>query len=193
MLSAALGRNGRVVLEEDSSLIGTLEEQMAQIFRLLGEQKDTRLQLVCTVKQEQSPSSRRSTAARIMKHSVFLSAILYGPLALFQHVGDLLDKYNIFLQDPIGCDQNVRYRNPHRLSGLDPDVPMTIDRELEQLGPRRELTQRSRDWLADLGLEQELPETEASRLLATNLFRHAIWVLFVTKGLPLFSGTNCKL
>jgi len=167
------GSNETIVLEEDSFVIGILDERMVQIFRSLKEQKDLRLQLACILQQGPSTSPRRATEVRIPKYSLFLSVILYGPLEIFEQVGDCLEKYNIYLQDPIGCDQNVRYRNPHRLSGLDPDGPMTIDREFEQVGLRCRRMQRSVDWLADLGLEQEPLETEASRLLTTTLFRQA--------------------
>lgn len=48
--------------------------------------------------------------------------ILFGPQNLFDDVGSFFDEYNLYLQDPVGCSQNVLYRNPHKLStesGLD--------------------------------------------------------------------------
>jgi SWI/SNF-related matrix-associated actin-dependent regulator of chromatin subfamily A3 len=72
----------------------------------------------------------------------------------------------------MGCDQNVRYRNPHRLSGMDGDAPMTIEQELEQMGYHCETIQASLDPLTDQRHEQDLPEIEAPHCIATFLFKH---------------------
>ncbi|KAM0511546.1 hypothetical protein ACHAPE_009799 [Trichoderma viride] len=41
--------------------------------------------------------------------------ILFGPHSLFEDVGSFFEEYNLYLQDPVGCSQNVLYRNPHKL------------------------------------------------------------------------------
>jgi SWI/SNF-related matrix-associated actin-dependent regulator of chromatin subfamily A3 len=54
-----------------------------------------------------------------------LWVIIYGQLDFYDAVDRYCQDLNIFLQDPIGCDRVVEYRNPHRLSSLDEDVVMT--------------------------------------------------------------------
>lgn len=56
-----------------------------------------------------SPSRQRRTPTP-------LSAILYGPKWLSEDIGTFCQESEIYLQDPRGCDRNVLYCNPHRLS-----------------------------------------------------------------------------
>lgn len=59
---------------------------------------------------------------------------LYGfhdhlwPETLVNDVCDFFQDVEMYLQDPKGCDTNVKYCNPHRLSSLYlDDYPMTFD------------------------------------------------------------------
>lgn len=58
--------------------------------------------------------------------------ILFGPHSLFEDVGSFFEEYNLYLQDPVGCSQNVLYRNPHRLSAESgPDIwTFNLDKEV---------------------------------------------------------------
>jgi hypothetical protein len=75
----------------------------------------------------------------------------------------------MYLQDPHGCDRNVKYRNPHRLSGLDPDVPWTWD--LDQLIASYEKAQSPVDLLAGFESDEFLPDIEAPSALRTPLYK----------------------
>jgi hypothetical protein len=46
---------------------------------------------------------------------------MYGPMELFDDVGNFFEANEIFIQDPKGCNREVRYCNPHRLSSLNFD------------------------------------------------------------------------
>ena len=53
---------------------------------------------------------------------------MYGPMDLFDHIGELFESYDIFIQGPRNCNRVVRYCNPHRLSSLVlEDHPWTSD------------------------------------------------------------------
>lgn len=54
-----------------------------------------------------------------------LDIILYGPKSSVDSVGLFTEQCLYNLQDPYGCDRNVPYINPHRLSSLFDDPPMT--------------------------------------------------------------------
>jgi hypothetical protein len=45
-----------------------------------------------------------------------MNAIIYGPREFSEGVGDFLAKSKMFLQDPLECDRDVPYLNPHLLS-----------------------------------------------------------------------------
>lgn len=58
---------------------------------------------------------------------VAICTILYGPHNLAEAVGDFLQEFDLYLQDPSHCRWNVPYSNPHRLFDLG-DIPkMTFD------------------------------------------------------------------
>lgn len=54
-----------------------------------------------------------------------LEIILYGPKNMADPVGMLMEECGYCLQDPYNCDRNVPYINPHRLSSMFYDPPMT--------------------------------------------------------------------
>lgn len=71
--------------------------------------EDLTLQIICYVDAVRSSIAPVSTPCR-------LDMILFGPLNLFDDVGSFFEEYELYLQDPVGCSQNVLYRNPHKLS-----------------------------------------------------------------------------
>lgn len=95
---------------------------------------------------------------------------------MFEDIGSFLQENGLYLQDPKGCDRNVRYRNPHRLSGLDDDAPMTMDLEKTHRSPAMEpLTEEVLpvpiDIFSDFETTDSLPETVTPGCLATELYR----------------------
>jgi SWI/SNF-related matrix-associated actin-dependent regulator of chromatin subfamily A3 len=102
-----------------------------------------------------------------------LNIIIFGPEELEEKIGAYLSKHKMYLQDPIGCDRRVVYRNPHIIppdSGhplMTDTFDCSEDLEIERLeaGP---------DLLSQL-MEDDvpLPLTEAP-LVKTPLFP---WVL----------------
>jgi catechol-2,3-dioxygenase len=89
----------------------------------------------------------------------------------FDAVGDFLLKSNLYLQDPDGCEWNVRYRNPQSLWGLDDnDVRMTQDATVN-VNCEVDLFQNSSDLLEGLEYELELSEAPQPAALKTPLHR----------------------
>ncbi|KAF2872666.1 hypothetical protein BDV95DRAFT_628251 [Massariosphaeria phaeospora] len=102
------------------------------------------------------------------KVSLSFSIVVYGPNDLFEHIGDFLQDHQLYLQDPIECDYNVRYRNPHLLSAFDDEFQWTSDLkssvdEYEEVGDVPSL-------LDGLHTEELLPETETPHNIVTPLF-----------------------
>ena len=87
-------------------------------------------------------------------------------------VGRYLSKHRMYLQDPVDCERNVLYRNPHIIStnggivmtDLFMAPPISIEVERLSIGP---------DLLAQLMAEQTpLPEMEPPSTVTTTLFRY---------------------
>lgn len=99
---------------------------------------------------------------------------------MFEEVGDLLEVNDICLQDPQGCNRNVRYRNPHRLGGMDDDAPMTIDRVIEMGDVLPQDWQGSSNFLDELEMvdHKSLPLADPPGALTARLFEHQRRALF---------------
>lgn len=86
-------------------------------------------------------------------------------------IGELLSKYQMYLQDPVGCERSVLYRNPHLLSPESEEyvIADAFDSLLGNL--EIEKLEAGPDLLAQL-MEEELPllETEAPAIVKTPLF-----------------------
>ena len=94
---------------------------------------------------------------------------IYGQASLADDVCSLCDDYNLFLQDPIGCDRIVEYRNLHRLSFLDTVATLTcISREAEVVS---ETTRGPIDFLNGFETGAELPAQQPTAL-QTQLHKH---------------------
>ncbi|OCL07433.1 hypothetical protein AOQ84DRAFT_377686 [Glonium stellatum] len=99
-------------------------------------------------------------------------------LYLFDDVGDFFQIYELYLQDPIGCDRNVRYCNPHRLSSLDEEAPMTFD--LDSVHQHMHVSEIGgiTDLLEGFNAPIDLPESEPPAKLVTSLLPHQKQALY---------------
>jgi hypothetical protein len=150
---------------------GTLDNQAAQLLHALCT-ADCTLQLYCQAKKcdgHQNNSRQRSE----MDPDLTLSVIIYGQLSLSNTIGEWLSSYGMFLQDPVHCDRNVVYHNPHLLCKADEESAMTFSLvapipnvEVEQMNPRPDLFEL-------LNEKHHLPETEAPMAISTALYRLA--------------------
>lgn len=104
-----------------------------------------------------------------------LRLTIYGPAYLCDDVGSFFQDYDIYLQDPRGCEMDVRYCNPHRLSSIDlASCPMTSKLELQEvtLGAfNLEEAPRQLDLLAVLDSQEALQEAPQPDAIHTTLER----------------------
>ena len=162
--------NKRVVsTSQPQHRIGHLEERIATVLNKLNEQDGIILQCLCRL-QRGAMFQGAIKKGKAKKQLTELSVILYGPMTIFDAVGDFLQRCELHLEDPIGCDRNVRYRNPQSLWGLDEnEVRMTQDLT-SMPTPELETFQNPVDLLADLEYEDELPEADQPTALKTNMY-----------------------
>ncbi|KAL2852555.1 SNF2 family N-terminal domain-containing protein [Aspergillus pseudodeflectus] len=98
-----------------------------------------------------------------------LNVIVYGPVDLFDDIGDFIQENGHYLQEPSHCDRNVPYRNPHCMSGEDDEVPFTFD-----LGKQEDdfVPAKVPNLLFGLETCEVLPEDHDPPGLTTSLYSH---------------------
>lgn len=167
---AVFGESGKVLSEEDMRLLGLLDEHAREVVQMLFTDPEIELQLSCRGSNAFGQSKRVKTAP---SSSTCLSIIIYGAFHLFEDVGAFLQSSGMYLQDPVGCDRDVTYRNPHRLSGLDPDAPTTLQNDTLPVPYSPGIHSNPVELLARFESGDSLLETEGPSSLVTPLRKSA--------------------
>ncbi|TVY35125.1 putative SWI/SNF-related matrix-associated actin-dependent regulator of chromatin subfamily A member 3-like [Lachnellula occidentalis] len=88
-------------------------------------------------------------------------------------IGNYLSKRQMYLQDPLGCDRSVSYRNPHIIQPESGEVIMTDSFEISSNHLVVERLDVAPDLLAQLMQdEMPFPETDPPNDIVTCLFSH---------------------
>jgi SWI/SNF-related matrix-associated actin-dependent regulator of chromatin subfamily A3 len=134
-------------------------------------------QLYCHSKlgssEEQGPRRDGRRRGRLSR-SWFLNIIIFGPEELEDKIGAYFSKRKMYLQDPVGCECRVPYRNPHIIPDSEDTIMTdTFDNALGDLMIER--LQAGPDLLSQL-MEDDvvLPGTEAPNVVKTPLFRYVL-------------------
>ena len=161
-----------VARADDGDSLASLGSRDAKILRTLMEDPEIALQIFLgpsTDNQSVFGNHPRSSLRLKETWTQCLCVNIYGPPELFDPIGTFASKCQLYLQDPRYCDRNVEYRNPHRMpfeeavytSSLHLQVPNPDSSTIEIREPM--------DMFRDIGLEEELAETESPRILKTSL------------------------
>jgi hypothetical protein len=111
---------------------------------------------------------RNATASAVAR----LQFVLYGPEKVSAEVGDFLQECEWYLQQPEGCDRNVRYVNPHCLSADDEAKVMTFELDTIMAKTENENLNQDVDVLACLNSEQVFEEADQPLCVRTPLKSH---------------------
>jgi hypothetical protein len=128
------------------------------------------LHVSCTLDGE--PTTRKSSRSSAQLLCV-LDITVYGPLELFEEIGNWFQEYEVYLQDPRVCHLDVRYCNPQRLSSDDLDSCPLVSEVISQtsrLVHLQDITERP-DLLDILSSHIELDETPQPAVIRTVLKR----------------------
>jgi len=145
----------------DHGIVGKLDKD---IIETLGKLADEciEFQFAYVVRRDGNATQRRRNVG-------LLDMILYGPKRMADAVGRFMEDCGYCLQDPYDCDRNVPYINPHRLSSLFNDPPMT--HAMQQ--PRQEVvetpTNAAIDALANFETSEQFEVTMTPSALITEL------------------------
>lgn len=163
-----LDKSNRLRRFDDGSIFGTSPERSAQILYALVV-AGCATQLFCQVRH--SAVQRGSGDLAEGDTAVTLCVIIYSPKSLSVEVGDWLADYQLYLQDPIHCDRNVPYENPHLLRSDDEKPVMTSSLEAHTTIIHAETAIAAPNLFELLNQEHNLKETEQPMEVLTPLHR----------------------
>jgi hypothetical protein len=152
-----------------SSQFGELDDRAAKILANL-RSEGIEFQIYCRAinrRAAQGKKGARKVGANELQY--VLNAIIFGPEELCDDVGLYLTKCGVYLQDPLHCDGDYRYSNPHILSRSE-EIIMTSSLLALNASPNVEQVTLSADLFADLSADDHLPFTEAPAAINTPLY-----------------------
>ena len=155
---------------ERNTQFGELDERTAKLLANLSSEDGISFQLYCRTinrRAARGKKGRRKVGANELQY--VMNAIIYGPPKLCNAVGMYLTKCGVHLQDPLHCDADYKYTNPHILSRSD-DIVMTSS--LVALNAITDVEQLAlgEDLFAELSADDHLPPTEAPESVQTPLY-----------------------
>ncbi|PVH94734.1 hypothetical protein DM02DRAFT_721125 [Periconia macrospinosa] len=162
--------SSRFWVSEPSTLVGHIASQHGNMIDGLVSENTLKLFVSCTT--ETTYTQRNNGAFSLVPCT--LDITVYGPMELFDEIGDWFQDYDIFLQDPRTCHLDVRYFNPHRLSSDKSQAGILVSQVIAQASAQvnfQEIYERP-DLLDLISGQENLEEAVPSPLLSATLHRH---------------------
>ncbi|KAK3989051.1 SNF2 family N-terminal domain-containing protein [Cladorrhinum sp. PSN332] len=157
----------------DPTIEGKIDLDYTGVISDLLEEPDIEMEVKVSSVEQASSKGKKSRVQGPLRRCK-LNIVLYGPLELFEDVGAHFQERDIFLQDPVGCERNVRYCNPHRLPPVNSISPVLTahlssstvqDPEIQNIAPLPEL-------LDILNSQEDLAEAVQPPSIRTSLAKH---------------------
>lgn len=154
------------------TIFGELDERPAKILASLSTEEGICFQISCrTINRRAAPGKKGSRKPGANELQYVMNTIIYGPAELSDPIGQYLTKCGVHLQDPLDCDRNVPYSNPHILSRSD-EIIMTDSLISLTLEPEVEKIIAQEDLFSELSSDAHLALTDAPDSIATPLYVH---------------------
>ncbi|UNI24016.1 hypothetical protein JDV02_009796 [Purpureocillium takamizusanense] len=169
---------------DNPNLKGCISSQHTYLTDALLEVPSLKLQVSCTVSVDppklSSSGKPRHTPRATTNCS--LDIIIYGPRTLYDSIDrfisdcneNLEDDQKLYLQDPIACDLDVPYCNPHRLPPSDSNCTVsTFDLVPKRTGLQKLDDSEPRTELLDLlDSQEDFTESRPPATITTQLKKH---------------------
>ena len=155
---------------EGPQLLGMILPRYGQVIQGLLDEKSLSLFVSCNI---DTVALHRGPTAPHPQTSCSLDITVYGPMGLFEEIGEWLQGCEIYLQDPKTCDMDVRYCNPQRLSYTDPEsCPKVSQVVLRRLGTMQfqEIDEQP-DILDIISGQDDLEEAVAPKMIRASLHK----------------------
>jgi hypothetical protein len=148
---------------------GELDDRTAKILTNL-RSEGIEFQIYCrTINRRATQGKKGGRKVGANELQYIMNAIIYGPEELCDEVGLYLTKCGVYLQDPLNCDGDYIYSNPHILSRSAEPI-MTSSLEALNATPDVEHVTLSQDLFAELSADDHLSLTEAPDAIKTSLY-----------------------
>ena len=92
------------------------ENEQIQMLKIILDVPAVTLGVTCKI--DPSPPTRKELKGKRMLDCE-LEITIYGPSDLFDEIGSFVQEYDMYLQDPTECHQDVKYYNPHKFSSVE--------------------------------------------------------------------------
>jgi hypothetical protein len=152
-----------------SSQFGELDDRTSKILANL-RSEGIEFQIYCrAINRRAAQGKKGARKVRANELQYVMNAIIFGLEELCDDVGLYLMKCGVYLQDPLHCDGDYRYTNPHILSRSE-EITMTLSLLALNASPSVEQVALSSDLFADLSADDYLPFTETPDAISTPLY-----------------------
>jgi hypothetical protein len=152
------------------SIFGETDERTAKILEKLVSDEDIKFQISCrTINRRAAPGKKGKRKPGANELQYVMNTIIYGPAELGDAVGQFLAKCGIFLQDPLNCDRDVVYLNPHILSRTE-EIVTTFSLVSFNDTPEIEQLISQEDLFSELSSDSHLALTDAPDAIETPLY-----------------------
>lgn len=161
-----------VARADDGDALASLRSRDARILRILVADPEITLQIFLDPSTDNQAVFGNHPQSSLQSRQAWTQCLcvnIYGPAELFDHVGTFASKCQLYLQDPRHCDRNVEYRNPHRMPFEEAVYTKSLQLQVPNPDSSTIEIREPMDMFRDIGLEEELAETESPRLLITSL------------------------
>lgn len=130
------------------------------------------LQVRCEISPRATHVPRGQVKARA-RMPCTIATIIYGPDSLFEDIGKFFEEHDICLEDPKGCDRDLLYRNPHRMTCNNvSECVFTSELEKKTAPTKLYNLPAPKDLLEDFNNNEDLVEAQQPIGLNTKLGRY---------------------
>jgi hypothetical protein len=152
-------------------LQGFIDTSSTSLLQALIDEPAISLQVRCTILSRAMTPTKNQARFRA-RTPCTIAIIMYGPNGLFDDIGQFFEDHDICLEDPIRCDRNVLYRNPHLMSCNNVSECLFTS-EMDKRNLKAELLSlpAPKDLLEDFNNNEDLAEAEQPIGLKTKLER----------------------
>jgi SWI/SNF-related matrix-associated actin-dependent regulator of chromatin subfamily A3 len=152
---------------------GRIQNEHCNMIETLLEDGSIDLQVACI--PEAQTHCPKKKGRNLLMLPCTLEITIYGPLDLFEEIGQWFQDCEVYLQDPDKCPRDTKYCNPQRISSYDlsscPMVSEVVSRSLV-LVPTE--IPAPPDFLDILSSQFELEETPQPSIIRANLKKSVI-------------------
>lgn len=161
----------RLIDDRKDSIFGEFDDRPAKIVVSLLSEPSIVFQIICRTLNRRAILTKKGTRKPGTNDLQYvIDIILYGPKEFADSTGGYLTKCGIYLQDPLNCNRDVAYMNPHLISRGDVRVMTSSLCSIDSAFDSAQAILHS-DIFSKLSSDEHLSLTDAPNTIMTSLYR----------------------